>query len=222
MSDVINRPHAPLALVQAAASGALGPGASIAMSIHAQHCSQCAARMAELDSVGGAFLESQGDVSFDVEASLAQVLDRLDAPRREPAYSAEVMAAPEVLRPAFASALERGRWAYAGPGLRTLDLEMPGAKAFAELPQMLKIEPGYGAPQHGHGAMELTLVLEGAFRDETGVYGPGDLAVAMNSLTHRPVAEPGQTCLAYAVSHAPMKFTGLLGLAQRLLTPRRQ
>lgn len=215
-----SRGHEPLALLQAASCGGLGPAASIAVRIHSRHCGMCAARLGELDALGGAMLETQGDAAFDVEASLEAVLARLDARVSEPSYPAEVMAVPEELRPAFASALAHGHWAFAGRSLRTLDLDVPGAGAFGEQPQLLKIEPGFGAPRHGHGAMELTLVLDGAFRDETGVYGPGDLAVATDGLTHRPIAEPGRTCLAYAVSYAPMKFTGLMGLAQRLLTPR--
>jgi putative transcriptional regulator len=190
------------------------------MTIHARHCPLCAEQLSRMESIGGALLDSESGAPFDVEASLADVLARLDKEPAAPVYSAEVMAAPEELRPAFAQALARSRWSFAGPGLRTLNLDIPGANRFGEQPQVLKIEPGYGAPRHGHGAMELTLVLEGAFRDETGVYGPGDLAIASNSLTHRPVAAPGPTCLAYAVSLAPMKFTGLLGMAQRLLTRR--
>lgn len=219
-ADHISEGHAPFGLLPGAASGALGPAAAIAVAVHARHCAQCAARLASLESVGGVFLEDQEDAPFDIVKSLEGVMARLGRRVPEPAFPAEVMSAPEELRPAFAKALSRGRWAFAGPGLRSLDLDLPGASHFGEQPQLLKIEPGYGAPRHGHGAMELTLVLEGAFRDHTGVYGPGDLAVAMNSLTHRPVAEPGQTCLAYAVSHAPMKFTGLLGMAQRLWARR--
>lgn len=219
-SNGLTRHHPPLALVQATACGALGPASSIAMTIHARHCKACARRLAEAESVGGALLERQDPAPFDVEASLADVFARLDARPQAPVYPAEVMAAPEELRPAFATALAERRWAFAGPGLRTIALDIPGADRFAEQPQLLKIEPGHGAPRHGHGAIELTLVLDGAFRDETGVYGPGDLAVATDALTHRPVAEPGRTCLAYAVSSAPMRFTGLLGWVQRLW-PRR-
>lgn len=212
--------HPPLGLLPAAASGAMGPAASMAVRIHARHCDLCAAALRELEAVGGALLEAQDAAPFDVETSLAGAMARLGARAEEPTFPDDVMAAPEELRSAFANALTRGRWTSAGRGLHTLELDVPGAAHFAERPQLLKIEPGCGAPRHSHGAVELTLVLEGAFRDETGLYGPGDLAVATYSLTHRPIAEPGQTCLAYAVSYAPMKFTGLLGLAQRLFATR--
>lgn len=167
-------------------------------------------------------LETQGDEAFDVESSLDAVMARLQDHRPARPFPAEVAAVPDELRESFARALVRGRWTYSGPGLRTLDLDLPGSPESGEHPQLLRIEPGYGAPQHSHGAMELTLVLDGAFKDETGVYRAGDLAVATDALTHRPVAEPGRTCLAYAVSFAPMRFTGLLGMAQRLLTRWRQ
>jgi putative transcriptional regulator len=215
--------HAPHALLQAYACGAMGPASSAAMSIHATHCPDCAARIGELNAVGGALLDSEEAADLDVEAALSRAMARLDERDGPPIeYAAEVMEAPEALRPAYAAALERGRWSYSGPGLRTLDLVIPGADGFGERPQLLRIEPGFGAPRHTHGAIELTLVLDGAFRDETGVYGPGDLAVASDTLTHRPVAEPGRTCFAYAVSHAPMRFKGLFGVAQRLLTGWRQ
>lgn len=215
------RRHPPLVLLQSFATGALGPASSAAITIHALHCTVCADRIAELDALGGALFEADSAAALDVEASLLAVMAQLDAREPEPTrYPPEIMALPEPLREGAAKS--QGHWAFAGPGLRTLELNIRGSKAYAERPQLLRIEPGYGAPTHSHGAMELTLVLEGAFRDETGYYGPGDLAVATDSLTHRPIAEPGPTCLAYAVSHAPMRFTGMLGFAQRLLTPRRQ
>ena len=214
--------HAPRDLLQAASCGGLGPAASIAVQIHARHCADCAARMSALESIGGALLDAQEDAAFDVETSLDAVLARLQDHRPARKYSEDVAAAPDELRPAFAAALERGRWSYAGPGLRTLDLDLPGAAESGEFPQLLRIEPGYGAPRHSHSGIELTLVLDGAFKDQTGVYRRGDLAVATDALTHRPVAEPGRVCLAYAVSFAPMRFTGLFGMAQRLLTRWRQ
>lgn len=222
MTATLSRPHAPLQLCQAYATGALGPASSIAVGIHMETCAVCKSRIAELEAIGGAMLERETPeeaIDTTLDAMLAR-LDAVEASAPPITCPPEAMRVAPSLRQVVAAALSRGRWGYAGPGLRTLNLAIPGADAFDEQPQLLRIEPGYGAPRHGHGRVELTLVLEGAFRDEAGRYGPGDLAIARPGLTHRPVAEPGQTCLAYAVSHAPMRFTGLLGLAQWLLTPR--
>jgi putative transcriptional regulator len=212
--------HAPARLLQAYACGAMGPAASIAMALHLETCSQCAAGAAAFDAVGGALFEQDASLEAEPGISLEDMLAKLDAPQPRRSYAPEVMRFPEPLRAAAQAALNGARWRFAGPGLRTMTLDIPGATAAGELPQLLRIEPGHGAPRHGHGGVELTLVLEGAFRDETGVYGPGDLSVARVGLTHQPIALSGGTCLAYAVSHAPMRFTGMLGFAQRFLTPR--
>jgi putative transcriptional regulator len=212
--------HAPAKLLQAYSCGALGPAASIAMALHIETCAQCAAEAAQIDAVGGALFEGDTTLAAEPGISLDDMLAKLDAPEERPAYAPEVMRFPARLRPAASRALQSSRWQFAGPGLRSMALDIPGAGASGEVPQLLRIEPGHGAPRHGHGGVELTLVLEGAFRDEMGVYRPGDMSVAQTGLTHRPIAMSGGTCLAYAVSHAPMRFTGMLGWAQRLLTPR--
>ncbi len=44
--------------------------------------------------------------------------------------------------------------------------------------------------------MELILILDGAFRDERGRFGPGDISVADATVDHRPVAEKDRPCIA--------------------------
>ena len=46
-------------------------------------------------------------------------------------------------------------------------------------------------PTTATAGMELTLVLQGAFRDESDRFGPGDLEIATEDLEHTPVAEAG-------------------------------
>ena len=41
--------------------------------------------------------------------------------------------------------------------------------------RLLRVRPGTALPRHAHRGTELTLVLEGAFADETGRHGPYDL-----------------------------------------------
>ncbi|MEM6850922.1 MAG: cupin domain-containing protein, partial [Pseudomonadota bacterium] len=80
---------------------------------------------------------------------------------------------------------------------------------------LLRIQPGFGAPRHTHEGAEITLVVRGAFSDETGRYGPGDVSIASQAVTHRPIAEEGETCYALSVTDAPLAFTGALGWLQR-------
>ncbi|MBL6081381.1 cupin domain-containing protein [Belnapia sp. T18] len=50
--------------------------------------------------------------------------------------------------------------------------------------RLLRIKPGTALPRHSHRGTELTLVLKGAFADETGHYGPGGLAPPLRTVLH--------------------------------------
>jgi putative transcriptional regulator len=82
--------------------------------------------------------------------------------------------------------------------------------------RLLYIPGGQAVPDHGHNGLELTLVLQGAFRDETGRFGVGDLEVADDDLEHTPVAEDGVACICLAATDAALRFRSLV---PRLLQP---
>ncbi len=174
------------------------------------------------DALGGALLETIDPVALRPDAlkdmlNLIDALDEDDAAHADAAAEAgkgldEILSLPEPARGAALAALEQTGWKFAGPGLRTLPLMSEG-ETKAEL---IRIEPGKGAPNHGHSGEEYTLVLTGAFGDGRRVYEPGDLCVAGPDVVHRPVAEPGRTCIALAVTDAPLAYRGALGLMQRV------
>jgi putative transcriptional regulator len=65
-------------------------------------------------------------------------------------------------------------------------------------------------PHHRHEGLELTLVLEGAFGDETGVYRRGALVVADEGLNHRPYVPGTEDCLCLTASEGRPVPTGPL------------
>lgn len=106
-----------------------------------------------------------------------------------------------------------GNWQFAGPGVRVMELmREDGAKA-----ELIRLEPGHGVPRHTHDCKEFTLVLCGAYHDGLARYGRGDIGIADPEIEHRPVAEPGEVCIALAVTDGPLAFTGPLGWVQRAL-----
>jgi len=64
--------------------------------------------------------------------------------------------------------------------------------------------------------MELTLVLQGRFDDETGTFGVGDLEIADEDLEHTPIAGAGDPCICLAATDAPLRFRTFV---PRLLQP---
>jgi putative transcriptional regulator len=71
-------------------------------------------------------------------------------------------------------------------------------------------------PDHGHGGGELTLVLKGAYADETGEYRAGDVQDVDEDVEHTPVADPVAGCVCLIASEKPARFKGWIG---KLLQP---
>ncbi len=209
------------------ARGALDRGTELLVETCAAIKSDVAHTVADYEAVGGALLESIEPAPMK-EGALDAVMALIDeAPSTTaaepgkptlsaPKWEADLAKLPDPLRGCAAEGLERGKWRMMGRGIRGLDLSFldPDCKGKIEL---YRIEPGCAVPRHGHEGTELTLVITGAFRDEGGRYGPGDIAAGGANVTHQPVAEQGEVCLALAVTNAPLKMTGALGLVQRLL-----
>lgn len=98
--------------------------------------------------------------------------------------------------------------------------KMPGFKEF-ELGDvdgchvsMFWIKPGRTVPMHTHEGKEVSLILQGAFTDERGRFGRGDISIADENVEHRPTAEMGEPCIGFAVTDGPLRLTG--SIAQRI------
>lgn len=212
--------HPDEAWLIAYAGGALAPPQALLIASHAAVCPACARRIREHEMVAAALFETLEPAPV-TEAALQSLLARIDGAGAGSEWHAEAPdpgGAPEVLgvlpEPLQAVArrfeCERG-WKRRGRGVRTLDLGDGGG-----MPAILAaMEPGHAIPRHDHTGVEMTLVLQGGFHDHLAAYGPGDVAVAGPGLRHRPVADPGETCIAFAVAESDVRFTGLLGLFQR-------
>ena len=223
MSDVANQVAITRRLATGYAAGTLSPAMALLAETHAAISPRAAHEIALADTTAGALFEQQapealaGDALEQVLARIAlePQLERELAPKAAPgSFRDELDTLPEPVRAAALAALSKTGWKFASPGIRTLALDVGGA-AKAEV---LRIEPGASAPEHTHNGEEFTLVMTGAFRDTRGVYMPGDISVADGTVTHRPTGEAGAICYSLAVTDAPLKFTGALGLVQKLWT----
>jgi len=78
------------------------------------------------------------------------------------------------------------------------------------------MEKGGKVPEHTHKGLEMTLVLDGEFEDEKGLYKTGDFITTDANITHTPQSNVNEGCLVFSVVEQPLHFTS--GLA-RLLNP---
>lgn len=202
-------------LLIAYAAGNLPEAFSLVVATHVSLCDECRARLAEFEAVGGAVIETAEEVPVaqgSLEATLALIASGPKSEIRAAPKGDGVLPAP--LAAYVGGSLSAVKWRSVGGGVRQAIL--PTSREATV--RLLHIPAGAAVPDHGHRGTELTLVLQGAFRDDAERFARGDVEVADASVEHTPVAEPGEDCICLAATDAPLRFNALLPrLAQPFL-----
>lgn len=198
-------------------TGALSESFGLIVATHLALCPGCRRTVAAMEAIGGALVEAEpadGPPHEGFEALMARVeaMPAEAAPPPPPPVHPDATRLPRPLRDLVPAGLGGLNWRRAGAIEQAL---LPCGDAGHRI-RMLRIMPGRGVPQHTHRGVEMTLVLQGAYSDETGRFARGDLEWADGGLDHRPVAEQGEVCICLAVTSAPLRLTGPLG---RLIDP---
>lgn len=192
-------------------AGHLPEAMNLIVATHISMCDECRAALASFDAVGGAMLEACETADMS-PSSLSSVLEMIHTQDRQHHAAAPVSAQvkdsvlPPPLIDYIGGGLDNVQWRSAGMGVKQAIL--PTSKGASA--RLLHIPAGTALPDHGHHGMELTLVLQGAFQDEGGYFGRGDIEIASADLDHTPVADITEDCICLAVTDAPLKFKGLV------------
>lgn len=205
------------------AAGALPACLSAVVAAHVDMCPHCRRELRLMERLGLAMIEDlpaeRGTLRAPVIAlrTLESVIvSKTD--RRSGALAAAAHVpdsdVPAPLRPHIGDRLDSIEWNRLGFGVWHHPL--PIAKGQSGMLSLLKIEPGRGMPEHGHGGAELTLMLDGAYEDHTGRYERGDIADLDDGTEHRPVADPVAGCICLVASERKAAFKGLVS---RLIQP---
>jgi putative transcriptional regulator len=207
------RHHLTDDILMAYSAGQLPEAFSLVVATHISLCDECRAALHAYDAIGGSLLEDSGVTAMtddSLEATLARIAG---APRqRRAAMRPEGGIFPAPLRDAVGGDLASVRWRPVGMGVRQAILPAQGSATV----RLLSIPAGQGVPDHGHSGMEMTLVLQGAFRDQNDRFQRGDIEIASEDLEHMPVAETGPDCICLAATDAPLRFNSVI---PRLLQP---
>lgn len=212
--------HLSDAHLMAHAAGILPEAFGLVVATHISLCDECRARLGAYEALGGAVLDDLGEVTMEDDA-LEATLRRIDAdpgmrsaPKAPEPGPRAAGILPRPLRDYIGGDLEDVQWRPVGMGVRQSILSTQGGASV----RLLHIPAGQAVPDHGHNGLEMTLVLRGAFRDQTDRFGPGDVEVATAGFEHTPVAEDGEDCICLAATDAPLRFNALLPrLAQPFL-----
>jgi putative transcriptional regulator len=202
------RHHPSEATLAAYASGVLPEALGVVVATHLFRCPVCRKLAAMTEAVGGSILDDLPPSEMD-EGSLALVLARTErpAPPTPPVVRLEPGLPPPL------DTLTFGRWRRVGLGLRWRPLVHSGTVMAGLLEGM----PGRVLPMHGHTGLELTCVLDGSFADGAEHFASGDVAEVEGTESHRPTIVGDGPCLCMIATEG-VRFRGLLGFAQRLLS----
>jgi putative transcriptional regulator len=207
------RHHLTDDILMAYSAGQLPEAFNLVVATHVSLCDDCRAALQAYDAIGGSLLEDSVGTAMtadSLEATLARIAG---APRPQRAHVPQPKGIfPGPLRDAVGGDLASVRWRPVGMGVRQAILPAQGAATV----RLLSIPAGQSVPDHGHGGLEMTLVLQGAFRDQTERFRRGDIEIATEDMEHMPVAEPGQDCICLAATDAPLRFNSMI---PRLLQP---
>ena len=174
----------------------------------------------ELEAIGGVLLDQiEPRPLLARDAALAAIFDAPQEGRieRRPSESdaQETMQKKTSMLPAplqqfLGMDLKDVPWKTRLPGMREYRIADKNeyGSCYASL---LWIRAGSAMPTHTHEGIEMTLVLKGAFRDDTGRYARGDMSIADSEIDHRPVAEANEDCFCYVVNDGDLQLTGPLG-----------
>jgi putative transcriptional regulator len=200
--------HLDDATLMSFAAGALPAALAAAAAAHADMCPRCRREIAALERLGEAALASLPPVALERPEPSPPAPTAAGV--RDASHHAGATADPEVPRSLgrlVGGGLDDVAWRWLGPGVWDHPLPLAGAGKL----RLLKVAPGHGIPEHGHGGAELTLVLRGAFHDETGRYARGDVADLDETVEHQPVVpQDGSDCICLIASEAPERFQGLV------------
>ena len=198
------------------AAGTLADGPSLVAAAHLERCGHCRARVKLFEAVGGALIEELPPATMNDDA-LALALAKIERPApAPPGASAPRRAGPGGI--ALPAALARrgvGPRRFLGPDVWVAPVRSNSDDGWRTY--LLRVPAGAVLPHHGHHGAEYTVVLSGAFRDETGRYAAGDFAETDESLEHHPAAERQEACVCLISGEGGLRARGLLRLVQPLL-----
>jgi putative transcriptional regulator len=198
------RSHPDSATLMSFAAGALAEPLAAACSVHASMCAACRDELRDMDLVGAALLGSApapgGKITAPLRPPEPVLTERASNDR---GGVADALPAPIATR--YGLTLDQIPWQRLAPGVWQHRLALsPGAQG--EL-YLIRLAPGCRLPLHAHTGVELTVVLTGAFTDESGEYRRGDLQ-EIDKAEHQPLGDAEEGCVCLVAAEGPYLLKG--------------
>jgi len=211
----MTRHHPDTLTLMEFSAGNLSEPHALCIRLHLDQCPHCRSRVDTLDSLGAVMMESQPQVGVSSDMFDA-ILSRIDSePDMTETYISTQAKRMSPLQKLLGDDLNSLPWKRQLGDVSILDISerFPGQN---EQVVLQKLAAGGKAPAHTHRGSETTIVLQGAFSDQKGVFNQWDFVVLNQEDEHKPVAVGCEDCITLSVLSAPVKLTGTF---TRLLNP---
>lgn len=208
-------------------TGALDRPLEILVETHISLNSQSAKQLRMLMQLGGVLLEECEPVSLSegaLDAVMQEISDLEDADTHNqasatstqdnivsftpPSNATSTTHLPRPLADYIPDLSCDKSWRRISKGLSQCRITFNGTEVEANI---YRIAPGTAIPVHSHEGTEVTLVLAGGFTDETGAFGPGDIAIQETGATHKPVADDDGECIVFAINEGNIRLANPIG-----------
>ena len=207
MSTVMQ--HSDPATMMSYAAGSLSEPLAAVVAAHLAMCPRCRAEVADMEMIG-ASLMFRMDCVEPAKAMRVPELAGEAGPKTVERHAVGLgEKLPRTIASAYGLSFDSIPWKRLGPGV--WHHRLPLSKGVEGDLRLLKIGPGRVMPDHGHGGSELTLVIEGAYSDVTGVYARGDMQDVDESVEHTPIADRDVGCVCLIASERPARFKSFMG-----------
>jgi putative transcriptional regulator len=207
------------ALLLAYAAGALDEAQHLIVSSHIAISPTGRRFVHTCEAVGGTLIEKHCEPVPMKNCSLGKVLDKISSACSEKSMTEKCASGkcnfpdklnmPEPLARTVSAQPKPPQWRRITSGIQAIELELACKNSHS---RFVKLEPGRSTPHHRHDGPEITLVLNGAFADESGQYRRGDLVVVDEQFRHTQQACNRDGCIALVVSTTPIRLTGIAAL----------
>jgi putative transcriptional regulator len=206
--------HPDINILSEYASGALNPDLAIAVNAHLYSCPSCRKQVHKLELIGGLMLKNLSPQTLP-QSSFESLMLKIDLVQEMPTESNQKKSTAKDLPNTVANLMDRTKikWRKVTKSLSAATLR---AGESGHEVSLQRINAGSKVPEHGHRGVEMTVVLQGCFSDENGLYQVGDFLLQEPGQIHQPVSACNEDCLCLSVQQAPVKLTGLRG---RLINP---
>ena len=204
--------HPDAATLMSFSAGSLAEPLAAVTAAHVSMCRQCQDDVKQMELLGGLLLQQQPVAVLEEETPAASSCSADEHPEPASMTGGAGVDACKLLPGPLAKHFELSEdtipWRRLGPGI--WHHQLPLSEGVEGDLRLLKISAGRKMPEHGHGGSELTLVLSGAYADETGQYMRGDMQDLDDDVEHQPVADKEQGCICLIASERPAQFKGMV------------